>query len=397
MSAKTPTKPAAPPQDIREAVRDTVAFRHQPEQHRTRPSRSNTAVSATAAKPSSGRRTHSEEPGATITEKSRSGGKSRTKKSQHADVIDRLDFTGVGPMFHHDGPFDACTPSRNKHKSKAPMHAWGTKPNELNAQYGNSAYPSSYAYGAFSNDYPEPPKKKVDAIAEAWGIHEPEPFQEFFAGGGRGEGATPTSSIYNGRSVARPTREEREPRPMRSPTARRPNVPPPQPIFVSDSPEVDEPVSSSPPAASSGYPPKRSKSLMHRIRKMRDAPNVPVSADYVQKPTSPPPAATVADGQAPRPTHRPQNSFLGLLGVKSNQSAPRYAPNDAQEPYVFIDNQNQDKALPATPPTEIRPTENENTRPQQPSNDNSPRQGASQQLGRKPSLIKRVGRAVRGR
>jgi hypothetical protein len=46
---------------------------------------------------SSGRRSQSED-SAYVTEKPRSNGKPRNKKSsQHADVIDRLDFTGVGP------------------------------------------------------------------------------------------------------------------------------------------------------------------------------------------------------------------------------------------------------------------------------------------------------------
>lgn len=45
----------------------------------------------------SGRRSQSEDSGH-VTEKPRSNGKSRPKKgSQHADVIDKLDFTGVGP------------------------------------------------------------------------------------------------------------------------------------------------------------------------------------------------------------------------------------------------------------------------------------------------------------
>ena len=43
----------------------------------------------------SGRRSHSDD---SVAEKPRSSGKSRKNpSSQHADVIDRLDFTGVGP------------------------------------------------------------------------------------------------------------------------------------------------------------------------------------------------------------------------------------------------------------------------------------------------------------
>ena len=146
--------------------------------------------------------------------------KSRSKKgSQHADVIDRLDFTGVGPstshllvtqtdqdnkhislplVFHHDGPFDACAPSRNRQRSKAPMAAWSPQPDDNLRSSADGPYGNAHAYGAFSSTEYDQPKKKVDAIAEAWGIHEPEPFEEFFAGGGN-RGDTPASSIYNGK------------------------------------------------------------------------------------------------------------------------------------------------------------------------------------------------------
>lgn len=256
------------------------------------------------------------------------------------------------------------------------MYAW--TPAELAQQTsGNGAYPSPYAYQAFSNDYPEPPKKKVDAIAEAWGIHEPEPFEEFFAGGGSGkhEGDTPASSIYNGKSATR------RPKDGAISTSRRTAVPPPQPIFVPEAAEGTDPTAGSPPAGSPGFP-KRSKSLMHRIRKMRDAPNVPAAPEYETPPSpSTPTSATPADGYS-RPTHKSQNSFLGRFGVKNNQSAPLPSQYEEPEPYIFIDNQStsrRHKELPETPGSE-------HGRPPQ----------HHQQLGRKTSLIKRVGRAVRG-
>jgi hypothetical protein len=82
------------------------------------------------------------------------------------------------------------------------MLAWSAAhPNDAAALAANdSPYPSPELYkNNISDSYNEPPKKKVDAIAEAWGIHEPEPFEEFFAGGGRAEGGTPASSIYAGK------------------------------------------------------------------------------------------------------------------------------------------------------------------------------------------------------
>ncbi|RXW13721.1 hypothetical protein EST38_g12142 [Candolleomyces aberdarensis] len=379
---------ATPAADVRDAVRETVSYRQSSD--RTRASRSNTTVvpqSSSAAKPST-RRSHSQD-GAPVQEKSRSSGKSRSKKgSQHADVIDRLDFTGVGPMFHHDGPFDACAPSRNKHKTQAPMHAWSPQPEELNQPSSTGgAYPSAYAYGAFSNNYAEPPKKKVDAIAEAWGIHEPEPFEEFFAGGGSGrqDGDTPASSIYNGKSSRR-TKDE-SPRESRSRAPpRRVGVPPPQPIFVPEATESLDSQTGSPPANSPGFP-KRTKSLMQRIRKMRDAPNVPVGAEYETPPSPSTPTGPTYEG---RPTHKSQNSFLGRFGVKSNQSALPPSSYKRPEPYIFIDNQNMDKALPAPPRAERDPYAPENTA------FTGSQQGGAQ-LGRKTSLIKRVGKVVRGK
>lgn len=306
-------------------------------------------------------------------------------------------------MFHHDGPFDACAPSRNKHRNKAPLFAWGTEPEA--PRYGDSAYPSAAAYSAFTNDYPEPPKKKVDAIAEAWGIHEPEPFEEFFAGGGSGrpDGDTPASSIYNGKdshqshstsrsipAARRPkdTRESRDERPRMA--ARRSLVPPPQPIFVGEQADIEAPTGS--PPASPGYP-KRSKSLMHRIRKMRDAPNVPVGPDY-----EPPPVSPTSPTQPTRPTHKSQNSFLGRFGG----GAPRTNQLGAEkaEPFVFIETQNtQNKDLPpppamtkaqTTPPGEYGPSteyfEGQSSGP-----------GTSPDgLRRKTSLMKKMGRVVRG-
>lgn len=69
-------------------------------------------------------------------EKTRSSEKSRHHKSRSSkkkvvqpknlDTIDKLDVTGFfgGSGFHHDGPFDACTPHRNKDKKAAPVMAF---------------------------------------------------------------------------------------------------------------------------------------------------------------------------------------------------------------------------------------------------------------------------------
>ena len=54
-------------------------------------------------------------------------GPRRTRKPQGLDLIDKLDVTGIyGPsMIHHDGPYDAVQPHRNRKKDqRAPMHAF---------------------------------------------------------------------------------------------------------------------------------------------------------------------------------------------------------------------------------------------------------------------------------
>lgn len=392
--------------NLAEAVRDTVTVRQRDSNTRSKASRSQTVAPAPAVSTNSRlstRRTQSDD-FSNAAEKSRSNGKSRSKKSsQHADVIDRLDYTGVGPMFHHDGPFDACAPSRNKHHNKAPLYAWGTVSDETPAvRYGDSAYPSAEVYKAFKNDYPEPPKKKVDAIAEAWGIHEPEPFEEFFAGGGTGrpDGDTPASSIYNGRDShnthstprGNPTvRRVKDSREHRDDRPRNRSVPPPQPIFIADPSEIELPESPRP-LSSPGFP-KRSKSLMHRIRKMRDSPNVPVGPDYDEPPSPTSPTEVYSTPNPARPTHRSQNSFLGRFGgaSRANQSPVVEKP----EPFVFIDAQTQiDKELPGLPISNSAPGENFQGYPdgQMGATSSSP----GDKLGRKASLMKKVGRVVRG-
>lgn len=304
------------------------------------------------------------------------------------------------------------------------MFAWSARPDDTPA-HGDSAYPSAHAAKVFTNNYVDPPKKKVDAIAEAWGIHEPEPYEEFFAGGGTGrpDGDTPASSIYNGRdshnshstsrsgTTPRRTKDGRDARDVYreyleegqqgqgNGSANRPRmatrrsvVPPPQPIFVPDASEVTDP-SGSPPVSSPGFP-KRSKSLMHRIRKMRDAPNVPAGPDYDQPPSPSSPTEHSYPGASgnpnpTRPTHRTQNSFLGRFGgARTNQPT-----SDKPEPFVYIDAHNN-KDLPS-PPRASREISGE--RPSGDYFDGATAGGpgpTSPGLGRKTSLMKKVGRVV---
>ncbi|KAG6912016.1 hypothetical protein DXG01_000264 [Tephrocybe rancida] len=380
-----PPPPRDPQYDITEAVRDTVTVRGPTDYAaRNRVGRSQTAQTPPVNTKAPQQRSQSQD----SADKSKSKSKSK-KGSRHADVIDRLDFTGVGPMFHHDGPFDACAPSRNRQPNKAPMFAWAPHSEDLSSSGG--AYPSPDAYKAFSNtNYVDPPKKKVDAIAEAWGIHEPEPYEEFFAGGGTGraDGDTPASSIYNGRdSHKKRTKESRDiyreyidgpgqspPSEPARPTKR--SVPPPQPIFISDSTDLES-ASHSPPLSPGGNP-QRKKSLMHRIRKMRDAPNVPVGSDYDQ----PPSPSSITDPTDQRPTHRSQNSFLGRFG--GSRGGP--PGSDKSEPFVYIEQNNKD--LPAPPAGRESPPDVSTV-----GYYDSPN-GSSPGMSRKTSIMKKVGRVV---
>lgn len=305
------------------------------------------------------------------------------------------------------------------------MLAWTRNHHEEYALAPNASgpYPPPDAYnGGFTPVY-EPPKKKVDAIAEAWGMHEPEPYEEFFAGGGAARG-TPSSSIYAGReghasrnstpqhSIGRPSKDGRELREVfreyldedtrqaapqetdrsgRYGRSGRGVLPPPQPIMVPDTYHSDVEYG---PTSPSGQP-KRTKSLMQRFRKLRENPNAP--ADGPPSPTS----RDYASGT--RPTHRPQNSLLGRLsggGGYNGEHVDRRvyiqentSPiSDAPESYVYIDDPRREKRLPATPQA--------STATRTFSGDDRYGYGGATPggpgLGRKTSLLKKVKDVVRG-
>lgn len=50
---------------------------------------------------------------------------SKKSEARNLDVIDKLDVSSFfGSRFHHDGPFDACTPHRNRNVKVAPVMAF---------------------------------------------------------------------------------------------------------------------------------------------------------------------------------------------------------------------------------------------------------------------------------
>ena len=185
---------------------------------------------------------------------------------------------------------------------------------------------------------PTSPKRR-ETIADAWGKGEPEPFEEFFAGSvglavnGAGETglASAASSIYGGKEGQGNTNGKRRERPLRRPTK---NLPPPKPIFPPDE-EVETPgaaaaigMSTSPGLGGPGGP-KRSRSLMHRIKKMREQPNVPVG--YEPGPSDEDPSSSSENQHgATRPSHRHQQSLLGKFGNRSPTS-PTFAEVEEDE------------------------------------------------------------------
>ena len=268
--------------------------------------------------------------------------------------------------FHHDGPFDACAPSRNKHRIQAPMAAWPEQTKKaIEEDFKASKRPSRY----------EPPKKKVDAIAEAWGIHEPEPFEDFAAGGGQNVDYRPPHPTSVRRSEDTPPQSVRR----REPAAPRRALPPPKPIFVAEvDPDFVAPEPSPPLSPGGGM--KRSKSLIQRIRRMRETPNMPMNngdSNGVQN--------TYESGGSGHPTHKSQNSFAGRLaggGFREQLPTPRedevYIPAEAAK----------NKDLPRPP--KINSADSGDYFDDV---DDSHATG----IGRKQSLMQRVGIAVRGR
>ena len=218
----------------------------------------------------------------------------------------------INAMAHSDmadSPYGAAvSPTRKKGKHSKDMR---------NLPSGLDAY--------FPAERPTSPKRR-ETIADAWGKGEPEPFEEFFAGSvgtavnGAGETglASAASSIYGGKEGQGNTNGKRRERPLRRPTK---NLPPPKPIFPPDE-EIASPGEMMATSPGLGGP-KRSRSLMHRIKKMREQPNVPVG--YEPGPSEEDPSSSSENQHgATRPSHRHQQSLLGKFGNRSPTS-PTFA------------------------------------------------------------------------
>ncbi|RXK38630.1 hypothetical protein M231_04136 [Tremella mesenterica] len=296
------------------------------------------------------------------------------KASRHADVIDTWDPTGLGSaMWHHSGPYDAAAPSRNLNlpPSKAPMQAFHGPPvtspprgvatislsspppvpgkiptgdvpemptrpvrkgqsairdkhtqsrrvsgGGLTGQYSTSM-PSSGAYFPVLRENgmedTQPRKGWNNALKEAWGTQDPEPFEDF----GQSPGEMQEFDFSAGPAV--PVDEYAvEPKPLRSPGLR--NAPAPRSPGMRE--DMPSPSSEMPPGAyrtnsnTAGGPPtggvKRTKSLMQKLKTMvrQRASSIEDSANF----------------RPQLPNHRP----LMHPGMRA-PSSPGWAEDDAVE------------------------------------------------------------------
>lgn len=104
---------------------DSSLMEPQP-RHRSSKEDSSSSSSSRAAHKSSSRHHHHSDKSEKHSDKSHSRKHRSKKPNQAVDVIDKLDvsgYLGVG-SFHHDGPFDACNPHRNKNSARAPVQAF---------------------------------------------------------------------------------------------------------------------------------------------------------------------------------------------------------------------------------------------------------------------------------
>ncbi|KAF2200116.1 Pal1-domain-containing protein [Delitschia confertaspora ATCC 74209] len=121
--------PRGPPRERRGGPSGPPGMPNSPERSEHRRPRRNSEASmvdkgSLDAESERRRRERRKERDARAADKPRS---TKVRKPQGLDLIDKLDVSGIyGPsLFHHDGPFDACNPHRNKRKDhRAPMQAF---------------------------------------------------------------------------------------------------------------------------------------------------------------------------------------------------------------------------------------------------------------------------------
>ncbi|KAG8911291.1 hypothetical protein FRC01_005796 [Tulasnella sp. 417] len=356
----------------------------------------------------------------------------KDKPSQHADIIDQMDISGLGGgMFHHDGPFDAVAPSRNRQgkQHRAPVYAFepgGSGPHNVPvvdkrlsplAQATIAAMASSDGPYASANLLPTgadsvndsfgrgtriTPTRKM-TLTEAWGKAEPEPFEEFSAGtiGTAGRGSA-RSSLDEAAGYDAYARRPNARRGESVDLPRRTKLPPPQPINLpgarTGGASLDEPPSS--PSYASDYGSSkdgvsRKKSILQRFRKMRENPNVPVlgggndaPGGYQSEGPYNPRVGPLREETESYPSSsdpsRNQNYYRGQQPMQGRYQQPVSPAAPGEEPYVVVDGSaSRDKALPPPPGAAV---------PQ--ANNGYFDRVAGADIGRKQSLYKKMKGAV---
>jgi len=248
--------------------------------------------------------------------------------------------------------------------------------------------------------HPQVQDKNVDRIAEAWGIHEPEPYEEFSSSAAAhrssGTGFTSAaSSVYgnNDSSKSGTSTAMGGDKTLHS----KPAIPPPEPLRLPATMLDDNNFPSSPPS--------RSRSVIGRIRKIRDIPDSPVISDMAD---NEPNLACQSDiKERNRNTgHRHHNSLFGRFGRSGIRDDPvlNLTSRQEAEEFVFVRDPPAprsrerthfiDKALPpppaVTPSTNVFPASHEGDQIDLKNNDRgiAPR--------RRTSLLRKMKDAVRG-
>lgn len=158
-SRKPAEKKAAPPPPAYEEATGRTASKEYPREKglslRDRPQRSHSDSTPRHRERKESRRSHK-----LLRNKSPAKKKVEPHLPRNLDVIDKLDVSAFyGGRFHHDGPFDACAPHRNKDSKAAPVAAFPADgPNTSMKAFGpgaNSDTRMDLAFGKYSDDQNE--------------------------------------------------------------------------------------------------------------------------------------------------------------------------------------------------------------------------------------------------
>ncbi|KAI0172666.1 Pal1-domain-containing protein [Hypoxylon sp. FL1284] len=116
-------------------------------------------------------------------------GRDKPKTGRKLDIIDQLDATGIygAGLFHHDGPFDACNPHRNRKGSRrAPMQAFA-KDSANNSMGGSGPLTQRPDHKQFMGQEPHEAsvmfgKAKEKSVKGETTLFDPKQANEFVAG-----------------------------------------------------------------------------------------------------------------------------------------------------------------------------------------------------------------------